>query len=701
MTHQKIFFYTPRQTNTAPQARRCGSVKLITLNIFIALCCLASCKPLTTHPKPAPVRLFVKERTPDSARGLIYDPAPALTNLSLCIQGTGPGTATLAPQQLTSDQTYLDLWLEPGSWLLEATATDDSGRIFLAGLNNALVHPVYGYTGHISLQPVAGLGALELAYNAPETVSAAAFWDLSLTKPSGELLDSWTDSMECSTRLIENIASGYYILHSRISDQDLVVTAESHLVRILASYTTLAELGPIIRQQSASGFLLLQDSGPWATGIQLLSRAVVRGFPIRLAATGPADATYRWFSATELLGQGHSLLLASRNLPARFGIDLIAVSESGAGAASIELTINTTAAQGDYAEYTRINPTTDPAAIGLQQVAEMAGSANSRLLAILSDTTYSQLDIWRYDEARAEAVLSSSTNIRFEGSRRRATRLAMNPQGTYVAVANSESNWLAILELRHDGNLQLNAEFKGGTALPTGFNYLRGLAFSDDGNQLYVLANSSRAVYSFTLVNEQWQQAQVLLLDSLPSGSLSTLRTMAINQAGDVLAIAAAGSDAVILLDITSSGLVWRGQARPSVGHTTIRYPQALCFLPGTRLLAVSCRDNSSIQILDYSLSSNPQTTGAIQHSDGLPAEAAQSLSPGDVSGMVLAATKNGLALVSVDATGMLVQLHAFFMDQLEGLPLPISAVGRLGQWLLAGQPASTSLVLFGRPALP
>jgi hypothetical protein len=67
----------------------------------------------------------------------------------------------------------------------------------------------------------------------------------------------------------------------------------------------------------------------------------------------------------------------------------------------------------------------------------------------------------------------------------------------------------------------------------------------------------------------------------------------------------------------------------------------------------------------------------------------------------VLAATKNGLALVSVDATGMLVQLHAFFMDQLEGLPLPISAVGRLGQWLLAGQPASTSLVLFGRPALP
>lgn len=659
------------------------------------------CKPAVLEIVEVPVRINIIEGLPSGARGLVYDPSPALENLRLNISGIGPGNASLPPQPLDPAAGQLDLWLVPGTWHLEVVAKDEADKVYLIGNREISVHPVFGYAGSITLRPMTGFGALSIQYHPPNDVALDSSWQLELSDPEGEVRLAWTDGLGSPVRLLDQVPCSYYILHCRIIDQSTPVYGASHLVRVLADYTTTVSLAPVILTQQVSGLFAFEAHKPWTCSITMLSRAPVRGFRLFLQASGPAPANYWWFTGAQALGQGTLLELDTGTMAGAGTIDLLGFNSNGAGAASLDLHIRQATVIGDYACYTRLCPLTEPGAQALPQVAEMAGTPDGNRLAVLSDATYSALDIWTIDPVNKEARLASSSAIRFEGSKRRATRLAMSGQGRWLAVANSESNWLSILELTSDGNILVTAEFKGGTAMPGEFNYLRGLAFNAEGTRLYVLANTSRTIYGFSLQGGQWQWTESLELDGQACGVLSTLRDLTISQSGEVMAVLAAGSNAVVFFDLTDTGLQWRGQARPADGFSELRYPQAACFLPGSTLLAVSCRDNSSIQFLDYGNSAAIATNAEIRQSDGLPAEAAQSLCAGDTEGVLVAATKGGLIVIETEPADGKPVVHAVFASDHDGLPLIPTGVGRLGSWLFAGHKASQSMLQFGRPKSP
>ena len=146
--------------------------------------------------------------------------------------------------------------------------------------------------------------------------------------------------------------------------------------------------------------------------------------------------------------------------------------------------------------------------------------------------------------------------------------------------------------------------------------YVRALAFSPDPNRLYALSNGDRAVYTFAKSGAGWVMAFRTALDGLPCGVLSVLKALVLNPAGTVLALAAASSDAVVLLNVGETELSWRGQARLSGGFTGLDYPQALAFSPDGTLLAVACKDSASI-MLDDTFMIEPSSSTAYDTGNG------------------------------------------------------------------------------------
>jgi len=367
----------------------------------------------------------------------------------------------------------------------------------------------------------------------------------------------------------------------------------------LRGLSTTATVSLAIPAAPAGIGLLFDARAPFAVGAARLSRAAVRGYPLRVQASGPAGATYRWSSLGSVLAEGSVVDISTTGLPGLGWLDVCVFSGPSAGAAELAFEIEEPELRAGHSLYATVTSATEPGSQVLSRPALLSASADGTVLGIGSDGTASKAELWRADALSGELVPASATSIRIGGSAKRATTLAVSPAGDYLAAANSESGWIWVAPADGSGMLGTPVELVAGSAGLETLGYVRGLCFSPDSSRLYALSNADRAVYVFSRSGLSWTLAFRTPLDAFPCGSLAVLKAIAINHDGSALAIAAAGSDAVIVHGAGSSALTWWGQARLSGGYSGLDYPQALAYSPDGTMLAVACKDSASILLLD------------------------------------------------------------------------------------------------------
>ncbi|MFH2116134.1 MAG: hypothetical protein ABIJ86_16665 [Spirochaetota bacterium] len=640
----------------------------------------------------------------DGSRALVYDPAPLPDDLLVFLQGTGPGGALLTEVPVTG--AALEMSLCTGDWVFDARAEDGEGVVFLAGTAAATVHPATGAMVAIALSPVPGLGSLTVAYTMPTQVSASAVWNCDLTAQEGLVVAAWEDQLEASSRAVAGIPSGYYMLGSRLLDGELLLSGRVDLVRLLAGRSTAIPLALEIPLASVGLDVELDHRAPVGVSAALLSRAAVRGFPLRVRATGPvgfpSGVDYRWSAMGTPLAQGELADIPSLGLPRSGVIDLVAFSGTSAGAAGLAYSLAEPVAKDSWSFYAAVGLADEPASqvlgrpamIAASLVASQGGSgAAAAVVAIASDETSSKLELWMSDPASGEMVPGASAAIRIGGTVKKATILRISGNGSYVGAAASESGWIWLVPVGTDGSLGTPVELVGGSGDLSGMGYVRGLAFSPSADRLYVLSNSDRSVYVFQRMDAAWALLQRFALDDQPCGLLSVLKALAISSDGSRLAVAAASSDVVAILDTGAGGLEWRGEARRTAGFTDIDYPQSLVFSPGGRL-AVGCKDSGALVILDVD-AVPPATVAVSGATDGLPgAPAALSWSAdGQFIGL---SSLDASTIIRLDANGLPQGLSVFDAADAAGLGAP-AGLAMVGNSLYLACPDGQALVILGR----
>jgi DNA-binding beta-propeller fold protein YncE len=727
---------------------------VVLLTGFLALVLATSCF-FPTGPgkaKPAPTaRVVVTVSEPfgssmdkprsvaqvEGSRGLVYDPAPLPGDLQVFLQGAGPGGALLAPVPVMGPA--LELKLCAGDWVFQARAVDGEGAVFLAGTTAATVHPATGARVAITLSPLPGLGTLAVAYSAPLDVSSYAVWNCNLTDKVGSSISNWEDLLAVSGRTVADIPAGYYLLGSRLLDGQLLLAGRVDLVRVLAGRSTSAMVALAVPEAGAGINLELDHRAPVALTATLLSRVAVRGFPLRVRATGPAGgasgissgADFWWSAMGTALAQGELADIPTLGLPRSGVIDLIAFSGTSAGAASLAYSLVEPPVRDGWCLYATVGLAEEPTSQVLGRPAMVAASlfgaqaggltgsqtgsgtlstASGPILAVASDGTSSKLELWQPDPYSGELVPGASTTVRIGGTARKASILAISGDGSYVGAAASESGWIWLVPVASDGKLGTPVELVGGSGDLSGLGYVRGLALSPSADRLYALSNSDRSVYVFQRIGLAWSLLQRFTLDDQPCGTLSVLRTLALSSDGSRLAVAAASSDVVVILDVVEQGLSWRSEARRTAGFPDIDYPQVLAFSPGepadgtsggwpegsppANRLAVGCKDSAALVILDIE-AVPPAVAVVLKAPEGLPGVPA-SLS-WSADGFFIGLSSSGaVAILRLDAAGQPQGIASFGVVDAAGLAAP-AGLAMVGNQLYVPCPDAQALVILGR----
>ena len=660
----------------------------------------------------------------ESGRGLVYDPAPLPGDLLVFLEGTGPGNALLTAVSVTGS--VLELSLSAGDWVFQARAVDGGGSAFLAGTASARVDPATGAQVAITLSPVPGQGTLTIGYSTPAEVSASSIWTCTLSDQEGTLAAAWDDPLAVSSRTVADIPSGYYLLASRLMAGGLPLAGSVDLVRVLAGRTTAVPLSLEVPLAGIGLDMKLDHQSPVAVSAALLSRAAVRGFPLRVQATGPSGSLagfpsgvdYRWSAMGTSLAQGELADIPTRGLPRSGVIDLVGFTGTNAGAGSLAYSLAEPVVREGWSLYATLGLVAEPlsqvlvrpAMLAVSQALSQGGSGKvsgegAMILAVASDGTSSKLELWKPHLASGELVPGAFTTIRIGGTAKRASVLAISGDGSYVGAAASESSWIWLVPVAPDGSLGIPVEFAGGLGDLSGMGYVRGLAFSPSADRLYALSNADRSLYVFQRTGLDWALLQRFALDDQPCGTLSVLRALAISQDGSRLAVAAASSDTVVILEVDPGGLVWRSEARRTAGFAEIDYPQALVFsptgtpdgtpqgsLPGSKL-AVGCKDSGALVILDVD-AVPPVTASVCKVSEGLPG-VPTSLSWSADGRFIGLSSSNAATIICLDTVGQPQGSPVFDAADAAGLAAP-AGVAMVGQSLYLACPDSQALVIIG-----
>ncbi len=653
----------------------------------------------------------------DGSRALVYDPAPLPGDLLVSLQGTGPGGTLLAPVQVTGPAVELSLCA--GDWMFQANAVDGDGAAFLAGTAAARVNPATGAQVAIALSPVPGLGSLAVVYSAPADISPTAVWNCDLIDQAGTIVVAWEDLLAATGRTTVDVPSGYYMLASCLLDGESILSGRIDLVRILAGRSTAVPLALAIPVAGVGLDVELDHRAPVAISAALLSRAAVRGFPLRVQATASSGipsvfapgTVFRWSAMGTALAQGELADIPTMVLPRSGVIDLVVFTGTSAGAAGLPYSLVDPVVRDGWCLYASVGLTDEPASQVLGRPAMAAASRalsqggsgavsgdGAPVLALASDGTSSKLELWLPDPARGELVPGASTTVRVGGTAKKATILAISGDGSYVGAAASESGWIWLVPAAPDGSLGVPVEFVGGFGELSGMGYVRGLAFSPSADRLYALSNSDRCVYVFQRTEAVWALMQRFSLDEQPCGTLSVLKALAISLDGARLAAAAASSDVVVILDVVPGGLAWRGEARRTAGFPDIDYPQALAFSPATLSpsgsLAVGCKDSAALVMLDVD-AVPPVAISVCKAPDGLPG--VPSGLSWSADGQFVGMTSLGAAgIVRLDSGGQPQSISVFDAADAPGLAAP-AALAMVGGSLYLACPDDQSLVILAQ----
>lgn len=652
----------------------------------------------------APVSIRVAERVPATgARGQVWNPAPPLSDLRIAVDGFGPGGAGFLAADAGSGN--LELSLVSGFWSFEARASDASGGVILTGSAAGRVDPVLGARFSITLAPPSGLGSIDIRYTPPEAAPAEALWRCALSDASGTQVLAWDDAVTTTNRLVEGVSSGYYELSYRLMDGTGGLGGATGIVRVLCGFSTSLSLSCSIPEAGAGLGLVFDAGEPLGTKASLLSRAAVRGFPLRVTATGPAGASYRWSQGGLVLAYGQTVELPTTGLPARGAIDVTVfkgppaggagggAGGAVAGAASLVFSLEDRPLKAGWSHYASIDAQSDPGSQVIARPAALSASADGRLLGVLSDAASSKLELWKRDPVSRELLPGAAAAIKVGGSARKASELALSPAGDWVAVANSESAWIWLARIHDDGSLGPPSSFSGGQAGLEGLGYVRGLCFSPDSTRLYALSNADRAVYVFGRSGGEWSPVFSLKLDGTPSGTLSVLKDLALSPDGTMLAVAAAGSDALVFLDCTADAVAWGGEARLGAGYARLDYPQVLDFSPDGLSLAVACRDSRALVVFDSATRTSRQVLATAEGLSGVPLALSYKA---DSSSLAVAST-DGLHIAQALAGGALSLVAHFDQADATALVAPCAVAWASGAFMASSVDAA-SMAMVSRP---
>lgn len=648
------------------------------------------------------------------ARGAVFDPLPPLTGLSTYLTGRGPGAqgfeGTLLPPG------GMELSLAAGTWVLGASMVDDEGRAVLYGQSEVFLAPGPIRAVQILCSPLPGPGELRIEYPSLPDYETDYEFNCTLSNVGDSQVRDWSDAIGTGSRTVKNLEAGYYLLNSRILSSQGVMGGSTDVVRVLSGRTSTFILG--VRPGAGLGQLdvYAETKRPVPISARGRSRTIRRGVPSFFTAEGQ-NTSFSWYVLGKRLARGSSVWLPTNDLPASCLVEIIGASDDGRlGATELPVEVSEGASSGPWFHYHTLGESEEPEALALASPIAIAAEASGGTAVLLSDSSASRLDIWRSTPGNLEPRFELSTPIRVAGTARRATTLAYSPDGAWAAAANGDSDWIWLVPVQHDSassTFGVPTEIRSHLPGMENFRYVRGLTFSPDSRRLYALSNQDRALYIFLREGTQWSLENRIILDSFPCGVLSSYRALAISEDGRLLAVAAAGSDAVAIFDISPAGLEWKGLV--SGRQNGLDYPQALVFCPDGPYLAVANRD-LGLTVIDCGtepsiiarrgtesgISGMPQGLCWVEIPSFPNDEAPVS---GDVSDnnriLVLAVTfRGGISLFEVSTTGGFdIPTLGYTFDSIDiGLTQEVSCTGALGGFLLVAGRSPGTLALITRP---
>lgn len=588
-------------------SRRAGRNPAIRAALAAAGVLFGSCGGPALEEARAAVRFAFEEKSPfdveiateadgaalAASRGAVYGPEPAVARV--LVEGLGPGTARYSGE---SSGSSLTASLAAGAWSFTARAFDADGLEFLSGSGEASVDPVAGATVAIELSPPPGPGAFELALEAPPETAPDSVWSVALTDPAGLAAAAWELPLGTPPVSAAPLEAGYYLLSLTLVSGDIRVGGGAHVVRILAGRTSSAAVSVDVASAACTLVLALRPRDPLPVAPFARSRGAALGFPFVVdAGLGGAVARALWYERGARVAEGTPASIDLRGLSASGALDLAAFSEEGAGAGTLPYSIVLPARRGSWALRARADSVSEAGSAAFPELALAASGAEGRLLVLGSGAATTTLETW-VDPGDGEPRPRAALPLRAAGSARKATALALSRDGRFLAAGNEQGSWLWACEVYPDGSFGPPWSVDGSTGAPPGFGYVRGLAFAPDGESFYALSAADRAVYRFVRSGDAWVPDSAFLLDPTPSGVLGSLKDLAVSADGSLVALSAADSDAVVLLEAGAAGLAWRGEIRKAA-VPALDGPADLEFAPAGNLLAASCPVSDSAVFID------------------------------------------------------------------------------------------------------
>jgi hypothetical protein len=272
-------------------------------------------------------------------------------------------------------------------------------------------------------------------------------------------------------------------------------------------------------------------------------------------------AQARWFMEGAAAGEGTSLILDTADLPSSIRVDLIADLGGRQGSAGALITLKEATWAGDFAQAALV---TDP---GETQApwneAEACASLPSGMMALaFLDGSSSNIVLYKPDAGGIGPMALSSAKARIGGSSKRATGLALSPDGSRLYAYNKSSGWLARFAISPAGALSQTGAFSPADLGLRPEALVAGLAFSVDGGRIYLMDAQARGIHAYPCSEGDFAaMTPILSIEGVTGGqsgspALSGMtaagagRVLAFSQSADTAWLIREGPDALEILDI-------------------------------------------------------------------------------------------------------------------------------------------------------
>jgi hypothetical protein len=449
-----------------------------------------------------------------------------------------------------------------GEWEVTATGKNAAGLAIYGDTQRVTMRAGLDQILYFTLRPLAGAGSLKVLVTAPAIIESGS--ELVLESLTGPEIFSQKQGLG-SAVIAKELPAGYYALRCVIRYPDGAESGVVESARIARACVTewTVDLSSLKSQLSAQ--LSLEAESPLIPEI-ISSRSRVKNLPINLFAGGiPADAQALWFLNGKALASGRSATLNTEGLPGQCRLDLCAFTATArqGGSCSQTIRLREEKSLGPYLPVEILHPDRVPGQAAPTPVFLGASSADGRAAALLAkESSFSRAVIYREDEGRLDLRPSAAIDMSANGLKKNATSLSLSANGELLAAVNSASTWLCVIEsgsgAAHTASLALSrgpspgsspAASPGSSPSPN----LSATAFSPDGERLYVLAGTARALYAFAVADLLSGQAAAPFWTCDNLEGSSSLSLVSVSVSGEIALASPLGKSIFILKDEGSS----------------------------------------------------------------------------------------------------------------------------------------------------